>query len=227
MVLVGGAIVIGRGSKTAVNSPPEPPPMTVDVVNATRDAHVPPPPRRPTPGQSLRPELVTAEVSEHLIDDVEQPTQSRRPSRGHADTIDELHAEPSLVQSWSLKRHRADRSAKPDRPFIPRLTSSMQRRTARPSSSTAPNPRLPSTTDALSLNNHIDAALTGEVDGIEIPLVLSNTAMRSCSCETAQVWRPWGTSDRRLSGPDARRFTNGMFTNNIRDLKPGERAQRQ
>ena len=26
------------------------------------------------------------------------------------------------------------------------------------------------------LNNHIDAALTGEVDGIEIPLVLSNTA---------------------------------------------------
>jgi folate-binding protein YgfZ len=25
-----------------------------------------------------------------------------------------------------------------------------------------------------------------------------------------------------LSGPDARRFCNGMFTNNIRDLKPGE-----
>ena len=73
------------------------------------------------------------------------------------------------------------------------------------------------------LNSHIDAALTGEVDGIEIPLVLSNTAD-----EVAQIRDGAGVASLghvqtvRLSGPDARRFTNGMFTNNIRDLKPGE-----
>ena len=84
VVLVGGAFIVirTRQQNRSELPPPEPPPMTVDVVNATRDAHVPPPPPgRPTPRAEPPPPEpeVTAEVSEHLIDDVEQPTQKVPP----------------------------------------------------------------------------------------------------------------------------------------------------
>jgi len=73
------------------------------------------------------------------------------------------------------------------------------------------------------LNTNTTASLSGPVDGIEIPLVMTETAE-----EVERVRAGAGLVDLghvqtvRLSGPDARRFTNGMFTNNIRDLQPGE-----
>lgn len=73
------------------------------------------------------------------------------------------------------------------------------------------------------LNTTATAALTGEVDGIEIPLVMTNTADEVQQARNGAVLIDLGhVQTVRLSGPDARRFTNGMFTNNIRDLKPGE-----
>jgi len=73
------------------------------------------------------------------------------------------------------------------------------------------------------LSTKAAAALTGAVDEIEIPFVMTNTAD-----EVRETREGAGLIDLghvqtvRLSGPDARRFTNGMFTNNIRDLQPGE-----
>ena len=73
------------------------------------------------------------------------------------------------------------------------------------------------------LNTNTTAALTGAVDGVEIPLVMTDTAD-----EVEHARAGAGLVDLRqvhtvrLHGPDARRFSNGMFTNNIRDLQPGQ-----
>jgi len=66
-------------------------------------------------------------------------------------------------------------------------------------------------------------AQCGPVEGFSIPLVYSTadadydaTRTGAGLIDLAHV----GTV--RLEGPDARRFCNGMFTNNIRDLQPGQ-----
>ena len=73
------------------------------------------------------------------------------------------------------------------------------------------------------LNLEQQASVTGEVDGAPVVLTMSST-----SREVAEMQAGAGVADLshvhtvRLCGPDARRFANGMFTNNIRDMKPGE-----
>lgn len=73
------------------------------------------------------------------------------------------------------------------------------------------------------LSTKAAAALTGAVDQIDIPLVMTNTADEVRLARAGAGLVDLGhVQTVRLSGPDARRFTNGMFTNNIRDLQPGE-----
>ena len=81
VVLVGGVFIVirTRQQNRSEVPPPEPPPMTVDVVNATKDVHAPPPPQ-PLPRRSSRPRPESpGEVSEHLVEDTEGPTQTIPP----------------------------------------------------------------------------------------------------------------------------------------------------
>jgi folate-binding protein YgfZ len=61
------------------------------------------------------------------------------------------------------------------------------------------------------------------IDGIDVPLLYAE-ANAECAAAKAAA----GLADLThlgtavLEGPDARRFANGMFTNNIRDLEPGQ-----
>ncbi len=61
------------------------------------------------------------------------------------------------------------------------------------------------------------------IDGVDVPLRYAES-----SVECAEVQTCAGLTDLAhlatavLEGPDARRFANGMFTNNIRDLEPGQ-----
>lgn len=82
VVLVGGAFIAvrTRQQNRSALPPPEPPPMTVDVVNATKDAHSPPPPVVRPPRPAPEPEHA-AEVSAHLIDDPEPPTERGPPPK--------------------------------------------------------------------------------------------------------------------------------------------------
>ena len=126
VVLVGGAFIVirTRQQNRSELPPPEPPPMTVDVVNATRDAHVPPPPPgRPTPRAEPPPPEpeVTAEVSEHLIDDVEQPTQKVPPPQPRVTLTPIDEAPRRTVAGATLEPEDATEriaAPKPDRPFI-------------------------------------------------------------------------------------------------------------
>ena len=61
------------------------------------------------------------------------------------------------------------------------------------------------------------------IDGIDVPLLYADGNAESAAAKSAA-----GLADLThlgtavLEGPDARRFANGMFTNNIRDLEPGQ-----
>jgi folate-binding protein YgfZ len=66
-------------------------------------------------------------------------------------------------------------------------------------------------------------AVENEEEGTIMPRVYTDTATElSAACSGAGLIDLGHLGTISLEGPDARRFTNGMFTNNIRDLKPGE-----
>jgi folate-binding protein YgfZ len=67
-------------------------------------------------------------------------------------------------------------------------------------------------------------ASIAEVDGWAIPLEFSDGAAveETNACNGAGLMDLCATGTVVLEGPDARRFCNGMFTNNIRAMQPGE-----